>query len=60
MLTLEISQNTSVFQVFAIPVFKCSPFAFQKGPFEAAKGLLLQCKTNPFGRQKDSFLKTVV
>ena len=38
-----------------IPLFKRSPFGFQNESFCSPKRVLLQCKTSPFGRQKDSF-----
>lgn len=45
MLTLEIAQNTFVFMAL---------------PYPFSNVVLLQCKTNPFEDQKDSFSKTVV
>ena len=40
-------------------LFKRSPFAFQNESFYSPKGVLLQSKTNPFTRQKESFCKTI-
>lgn len=34
--------------------FKRSPFAVQKESFYSPKGVLLQCKTSPFGKHKNS------
>ena len=41
-------------------ISKRGPFALQNESFYPAKGVLLGCKTNPFGRQKESFWKIKV
>ena len=40
-------------------LFKRIPFALQKDSLYSQKGVLLQSKTNPFTRQKESFCKTI-
>ena len=49
----------SCFQYIKPLLFKRSPFAFQNESFYSPKGVLLQSKTNPFTRQKESFCKTI-